>query len=161
MGCIFPTMHCRSQHCWELLYPFAHHCQDARNNSQHCWRNNVGSCCVRLHVALRLIKFHFSCNLASLWIVIFIFIHHTGRSAIFRSGVAWVENRNKRKKMQIKIKVFIRYLWLLSLSTILTLWLFYTRWTHVRHMNAAKLRWAKPYTYLNFQFPLLFALYDW
>ena len=49
MGCILPTMHCRSQHCWELLHPFTHHCQHARNNSQHCWRNNVGSCCVRLH----------------------------------------------------------------------------------------------------------------
>ena len=23
MGCIVPTMHCRSQHCWELLRPFA------------------------------------------------------------------------------------------------------------------------------------------
>ena len=23
MGCILPTMHCRSQHCWELLHPFA------------------------------------------------------------------------------------------------------------------------------------------
>ena len=23
MGCIFLTMHCRSQHCWELLHPFA------------------------------------------------------------------------------------------------------------------------------------------
>ena len=59
MGCILPTMHCRSrhcwdcvasvctplptrtlqlptllaQHCWELLRPFAHHCQHARNNS--------------------------------------------------------------------------------------------------------------------------------
>ena len=52
MGCIFPTMRCRSQHCWELLHLFAHHCQHARNNSQHCWRNNVGSCCVRLHAAL-------------------------------------------------------------------------------------------------------------
>ena len=52
MGCILPTMHCRSQDCWELLHPFAHHCQHARNNSQHCWRNNVGSCCVRLHAAL-------------------------------------------------------------------------------------------------------------
>ena len=49
MGCILPTMHCRSQHCWKLLHPFAHHCQHAPNNSQHCWRNNVGSCCVRLH----------------------------------------------------------------------------------------------------------------
>ena len=52
MGCILPTMHCRSQTCWELLHPFAHHCQHARNNSQHCWRNNVGSCCARLHAAL-------------------------------------------------------------------------------------------------------------
>ena len=51
MGCILPTMHCRSQHCWELLHPFAHHCQHARNNSQHCWRDNVGSCCARLHSA--------------------------------------------------------------------------------------------------------------
>ena len=51
-GCILPTMHCRSQQCWELLHPFAHHCQHGRNNSQHCWRNNVGSCCVRLHTAL-------------------------------------------------------------------------------------------------------------
>ena len=49
MGCILPTMHYRSQHCCELLHPFAHHCQHTRNNSQHCWRNNVGSCCVRLH----------------------------------------------------------------------------------------------------------------
>ena len=52
MGYILPTMHCRSQTCWELLHPFAHHCQHARNNSQHCWRNNVGSCCARLHAAL-------------------------------------------------------------------------------------------------------------
>ena len=51
MGCILPTMHCGSQHCWELLHPFAHHCPQARNNSQHCCANNVGSCCVRLHAA--------------------------------------------------------------------------------------------------------------
>ena len=51
MGCILPTMHWRSQTCWELLHPFAHHCQDARNNSQHCWRNNVGSCCACLQAA--------------------------------------------------------------------------------------------------------------
>ena len=49
MGCILPTMHCRSQHCWELLHPFAHHCQHAHNNSQHCWCNNVRSRCVHLH----------------------------------------------------------------------------------------------------------------
>ena len=51
MGCILPTTHCRSQHCWELLHPFAHHCRHTRNKSQHYWRNNVGSCCVRLHAA--------------------------------------------------------------------------------------------------------------
>ena len=51
MGCILPTMYCRSRHCWELLHSFAHHCQHARNNFQHCWRNNVGSCYVRLHAA--------------------------------------------------------------------------------------------------------------
>ena len=51
MGCILPTMHCRSQTCWELLHLFAHHCQHVRNNSQHCWRNNVGSCSARLYAA--------------------------------------------------------------------------------------------------------------
>ena len=45
-GCILPTMYCRSEHFWELLHPFAHHCQHAHNNSQHCWR-----CCVRFHAA--------------------------------------------------------------------------------------------------------------
>ena len=30
----------------------AHYFQHGRNNSHHCWLNNVGSCCVRLHVAL-------------------------------------------------------------------------------------------------------------
>ena len=30
-GCILPTMLCRSQHCWELLHRFAHHCQHARS----------------------------------------------------------------------------------------------------------------------------------
>ena len=45
-----------AQQCWELLRPFAHHCQQARNNSQHCWRNNVGSCCVRLHAALHVVS---------------------------------------------------------------------------------------------------------
>ena len=52
MGCILPTIHFRSQTCWELLHPFAHQRQHASNNSQHCWRNNVGSCCARLHAAL-------------------------------------------------------------------------------------------------------------
>ena len=48
MSCILPTMHFRSQTCWELLHPFAHHCQHAHNNSQHCC-----SCCTRLHTNLR------------------------------------------------------------------------------------------------------------
>ena len=49
---LYPTQtHCRSQHCWELLHPFADNCQHAGNNSQYCWRNDVGSCCVRLHAA--------------------------------------------------------------------------------------------------------------
>ena len=62
MGCILPTMHCRSQTCWELLHPFAHHCQHARNNSQNCWRNNVGSCCARLHAALNFLLFTIHCD---------------------------------------------------------------------------------------------------
>ena len=52
MGCILPMMHCRSQHYWELLHPFTHHRQHERNNSQCCWRNNVGSCCICLSTAL-------------------------------------------------------------------------------------------------------------
>ena len=56
MGFILPTMHRRSQHCWELLHPFAHHCQRASNNSQHCQCNNIGSFCVRLHAALNYTK---------------------------------------------------------------------------------------------------------
>ena len=35
-----------------LLGVVVHHCQHARNNSQRCWRNNVGSCCVHLQTAL-------------------------------------------------------------------------------------------------------------
>ena len=64
--------------------------------------------------------------------------------------------KGTREKMRIKMKFFSRYLWLLSLSTILPLWLFYMRWTHVWHMNATKLRWAKPYTFLNFQLKFSF-----
>ena len=33
---------------WELLRPFGHHCQHEHNNCQHCWPDNIGSCCVRL-----------------------------------------------------------------------------------------------------------------
>ena len=49
-GCNLHMMHCSSQHCWELLHPFAHHCQQGHGKSQHCEPNNVGSCCVLLHV---------------------------------------------------------------------------------------------------------------
>ena len=51
-GCMLPRCNFTSQTCWELLHPSAHHCQHERNNSQHCWRNNVRSCCARLHAAL-------------------------------------------------------------------------------------------------------------
>ena len=42
MGCILLTMHCRSQHCWELFHPFAHHCQQHTQQlptllAQQCW----------------------------------------------------------------------------------------------------------------------------
>ena len=37
MGFILHTMHCSSQHCWELLHPFVHHYQHGRNSSQQCW----------------------------------------------------------------------------------------------------------------------------
>ena len=47
-------MQCRSQTFWELLHPFAHHCQHAPNNSQHCWRNNVGSCVRSLRIDYKL-----------------------------------------------------------------------------------------------------------
>ena len=30
---------------------------NGRNNSQHCWSNNIGSCCVPLHVAKRMTSF--------------------------------------------------------------------------------------------------------
>ena len=33
MGRILPTMHCRSQHCWDLWHPFAHHWQRGYSNS--------------------------------------------------------------------------------------------------------------------------------
>ena len=49
VGCymLLPFAHpvvCR----WELLRPFGQHCQHEHNNCQHCWPDNIGSCCVRL-----------------------------------------------------------------------------------------------------------------
>ena len=54
-----PTMHCRSHHCWELLHPFAYHCRNGHNN--------VGSCCVRLQVALRNSTIITVCNLLEIF----------------------------------------------------------------------------------------------
>ena len=48
MGCIPCAKHCGSYYCWELLHPFAHHGQHGPNNSQNCWPNNFGSCCMQL-----------------------------------------------------------------------------------------------------------------
>ena len=42
-GCILPTMHCGCHQRWELLHPYANHCRNGRNNSQHCWPSNVES----------------------------------------------------------------------------------------------------------------------
>ena len=43
MGYILPTMHCRSQHCWELLHLF----DTTANRMQLSRANNVGSCSMR------------------------------------------------------------------------------------------------------------------
>ena len=42
--------------CWELLRKVCNRSNvwlraNEPNNSQNCWANNVGNCCVRLHVA--------------------------------------------------------------------------------------------------------------
>ena len=34
MGCILPTVHYRSQYCWELLHPFAYRCQHGRKSKR-------------------------------------------------------------------------------------------------------------------------------
>ena len=41
-------VHCRSQHSWELLHPFAHHCQHARINSTML--GVVASVCTQPHM---------------------------------------------------------------------------------------------------------------
>ena len=46
-SCVLPTMPWRSQLCWELLNPFAHHCHHGCNNFQHCRFNKIGGCCAR------------------------------------------------------------------------------------------------------------------
>ena len=56
MGCILPTMHRRSRHCWELLRPLhttANTHATTPNIVGATMFNNVGSCCVRLHAALK------------------------------------------------------------------------------------------------------------
>ena len=52
MGHILPIMHCVSSHCCKLLHPFTHHCQQHPTSARSTNRNNVGRCCVRLHVTL-------------------------------------------------------------------------------------------------------------
>ena len=56
MGCILPTMHRRSRHCWELLHPL-HTTANTHGTTPNIvgatMFNNVGSCCVRLHAALK------------------------------------------------------------------------------------------------------------
>ena len=42
-GCILPAMHCGCHQRWELLHPYADHCRNGRNDSQHCWPSNVES----------------------------------------------------------------------------------------------------------------------
>ena len=39
MGCILPTLHCRSQHCWELLRPFAFSFKQPRWRQQ--WKRHL------------------------------------------------------------------------------------------------------------------------
>ena len=63
---ILPTMHYRSQHCWELLHPFRHHCQHGRNNSQHCWPNSVAGCYVILLLCTNLSITTESCEVLDL-----------------------------------------------------------------------------------------------
>ena len=46
----YGTMHFNSQHCWELLHPFTHLCQHYPTTPNIFWANDVGNCCVRLHV---------------------------------------------------------------------------------------------------------------
>ena len=53
MSYILPTMHCRSQHCWEFFNPFARQLPTRTQQlptllAQQCF----ASCCVRLHAAL-------------------------------------------------------------------------------------------------------------
>ena len=58
MGCFLPTTHCMSQHFWELLHLFAHHCQRGRNNSYHCWHPFARSLRSTLHtICARVVMF--------------------------------------------------------------------------------------------------------
>ena len=56
----------------ELLHPFAHHCQHARNKSQHCWRNNVGSCCVCSHAALESKGLYFNAYVHTITLLLYL-----------------------------------------------------------------------------------------
>ena len=46
-----PTM--SAQHCWELLRSYWQRCAYGCTNSQQCWPNNAGSCCVSVSSGVR------------------------------------------------------------------------------------------------------------
>ena len=74
MGGILSTMHCRSQHCLELLHLFAHHCQHARNNSQHCLGATmlgvIASVCTQHYIAYRILLSRIVCDIAVLLLLV-------------------------------------------------------------------------------------------
>ena len=63
----------------------------------------------------------------------------------------WLRLRTGTRERMPKNPIRFRshHLWLLSLSTIFTLCLFYVRWSHVWNMGSTNPGWAKPYTFLN------------
>ena len=74
MGGILPAMHCRSQHCWELLHPFAHHCQHARNNTQHylgaTMLGFVASVCTQHYIAYHILLSTTVCDISVLLVLV-------------------------------------------------------------------------------------------
>ena len=90
MGFILPRYRAGpSQHCWELLHPFAHHCQHAPNNSQHCWRNNVRNCCVRLHAALNYTKIDKKCK-GTVPMITSVLTYMLSKGDLQRTSLVWI-----------------------------------------------------------------------
>ena len=87
MGFILPTCTAglnffgRSQH-W-------HHCQHARINSQHFWRNNVGSCCIRLYAALNYTKIDKTCK-GTVAMITSILTYTLGKGGLQRTSLVWI-----------------------------------------------------------------------